>query len=247
MCGDSGPLTKEHVISRHVRAQLSLSSKVVRHVGGVAGPAENHLNVVLWDSVCRGCNNTWMRDTEDSVVEILGAQIADVTSKELDLNEQGLVATWAAQKALILNVYMQGSGQVDAYSPEDNRRWMAARHSPAPGTRVWLIGVDAQETQGANAKAVQFANRGVGPIAYLTTFTVGCVGFQVYGENIGASQTSGVDQVPSSLQPPPGPRVALLNVWPGSGSPVVWPPRAVLPLGELPRIATWPAALVAPR
>lgn len=245
MCGGRGPLTDEHAISRTVRAQLPLLTKVVETFAGQSKSPVNVVHAVIDNCVCGPCNNEWMSKLETDFVRIMGSHIANPKITMFDPSEQERVATWAIKTALLLEIYVTALGQ-GAYVPTDNLRWLAEHNSPPPGSRVWLAGVESQMKRAAWAQAGGLAIGSGEFVAYLATFSIGCVGFQVFGRNVVDSKTGDFARDLSPLNPPEKLQQALVEFWPGNGDNACWPPSALINVDALPAVAAWPAATVPP-
>jgi hypothetical protein len=80
------------------------------------------------------------------------------------------------------------------------------------------------------------------PVAYLVTFSLGYLLFQVFG-TLPVDVSGGGTTLPVLDPPAPFDR-ALTNIWPGNGQDAVWPTAMAIPAATLNRIAQWPQQLI---
>ncbi|HTW07392.1 MAG TPA: hypothetical protein VME46_07775, partial [Acidimicrobiales bacterium] len=126
--------------------------------------------------------------------------------------------------------------------PSDNFRWLVERQSPPPGARVWFGAIDAGGKHATWHQAGSLFGADGQELAFLTTFSVGCALFQVFGHDIYGTDGLPLRDLPT-LAPPEPLSAALLDLWPGPAMDVVWPPRYHVAWDQRGEVAAWPRAL----
>lgn len=157
------------------------------------------------------------------------------TSRELDPDEQAILATWAVKTSLLL-VLSKLRSQPQGWIPASTLQWLYQHHDARmapPGTRVWMSGLDTSDVP-AWLRAACLYDADGRPSAQCVTFSVGCVLFQVFC----------CEQQDAILSPdneawlaPAAPyAAALLQITPSSSA-LRWPPGTVFGVRDLDDLA----------
>jgi hypothetical protein len=164
---------------------------------------------------------------------LLGA--APGTSRVLDPDQQAVLATWAVKTSLLITL-SEFRGTDNGWIPVSTLQWLYKHHDsrmPPPGTRVWIGGYDTSD-EPARVQTACLYHAGCNPGAQCTTFSVGCVMFQVFTteqEDADLTRDTEIWLAPKDLY-----ALALLQIAPSS-SPVRWPPEAVFGAGDVEALA----------
>lgn len=170
-----------------------------------------------------------MEDLESAVrpaLEPLLLGAAPRTSRVLDPDQQAILAMWAVKTALLLTLG-KFRRRDHGWIPVSTLKWLHQHHDsriPPPGTRVWMGGFNTSDIP-ASVQTACLYDTSREPAAQCTTFTVGCVLFQVFAtKQEDANLTPDID----AWLAPNGPYApALIRIAPSS-TPVRWPSKAVL-------------------
>lgn len=202
-------LEEEHVWGRWVSRELR------QHGGFVVqtdhGPRPRS-SIDFTSPVCGACNNEWLSVLENDVKAILSPMIrATGGSKDLSVDDQGLLATWAAKTAMMIDLH---SGT--PFIPTGYFHELRLRRSALPSQVVWLGAYRGTRL------AVWAKHRGLrlggsedqAPLGFATTFTVHRVVFQVVGHFSGGAAT---------FQDRRSQQFALHAIWPTGRQPIRWP------------------------
>ena len=221
-CGSTVDLTDEHVISRTVRRQIPLLSKVTETFAGDTRKPMDVLHMVIADAVCSNCNGGWMGRLESDFVKIIRSNLTDPIAKAFEPGELERVAMWAIKTAIWTEVYTTCLG-LGAYAPLNNLRWMAKHNSPPPNSRVWMIAVNSGVKRLAWSQAGGISDGQGKAIGALITFHIGCVGFQVLAFDFFDPKMDEPHRTTISIDPPPAFAKAMLEICPGTGTAATWP------------------------
>lgn len=236
-CGQTGSLSREHVIPKWARKALGAHG-VIEERSGVTRRMDA-LAVIL-PQVCTGCNTGWMNALEQRVRPFLAPMFlgsASALPVVLDPAQQATLATWAVKTSLLLTIRKFGKGP-GGWTPADNLEWLY-RHRKSdmspPGARVWLAGLrphdgSASRKLSASAQAWCKLDAAGEPVAHMGTFTVGYVLLQVFCREQRNSAPS--PEIDAWLEPRGPYRSSLLQIAPSSRS-IRWPPDAVFAVDAL--------------
>ena len=189
-CG-GGPLTKEHVVPAWIRDILPMEGRVGVFRGGEKGQPAWTMASLNQEAliVCGPCNHGWMSRLEGHVKPVLAGAIVGGTKVSLTPARQQLVSTWAVKTSLVLMASMPSLRE--SYIPPEHVRALHQQPTlPPPGTQVWMFHLwpFVKGTQpffrGAYVRSASLGRKPDDIEAYLTTFAIGHVGFQVFGRNI---------------------------------------------------------------
>jgi hypothetical protein len=256
-CGDK-PTTREHIFPAWLKAYLPPVPVGV----GVVGAKGLRWKLPSFDQqaklVCGPCNHGWMSRLEALVAPKIGPVVRSPSIPlSLSVDERRILAKWCVKTALVIQAAVMRSKA--SYAPPDHLRWFADNKDnrdafdPPPATRVWAflrlpIEPDGLEslafamTFGAAAMRHDSASpvpptQPDKPEAYITTFAVGYLGFQVVGQDrpvegqtglvINAAEMAGVRS-----------RI-LMPIWPPSGSQNPWPPSLIIGPDDLELLSRW--------
>jgi hypothetical protein len=193
--------------------------------------------------VCGTCNRGWMGQLEDRVAPILRPTVLGNLTR-LGLEDQRLVALWAAKTAMVLDVAAPDSGII----PEEHFDFLYRERHPPPHTLVWLAAyaLDAGEP-GEMVRAYGLYSRVVGLTwhvstgdlnGYLSTFSAGYLVVQVMTlavpDDYPPTEVGTVSDAP------------FVHVWPPVPRLLTWPPSVSVTLEGLEGLAdgTGPAQIV---
>jgi hypothetical protein len=227
-CCMTGSLSTEHVVPRWLRKALQIREPVREFAGATyVGKAENL--AIVFHEVCDICNKTWMGALEAAarpVLEplLLGAAAGDW--RVLGPDQQAILATWAVKTGLLLAL-SKFRGKDNGWIPADTLQWLYHHHDlvmPPPGCRVWMGGLMTTDVP-ASVQAACLYDGDRNPAAQCVTFSVGCVLFQVFAPMLADADIS--PDTETWLAPAGAYQSVLLQIAP-SGSPLRWPPRAVI-------------------
>lgn len=251
-----GKLTSEHAVPDWVRNRIKPAPTVKWELDGVLVEGQDTFDVEI-EAVCHDCNTGWLsRKLENKVSKWIGGALTDAKYQfQLDRPQRCLLACWAAKTALLseLALRKQLPDRTHALAPESHFKWLFDHREalkPPPGCQVWMFGVNIGSGLGWHRLAWNRGGtldplpelKGV-PRAYFHTFTVGALGFQVFGSDLDGLDLTGGKE-PPKLPVLPAVRVVLHNLWPAPNKPPFrWPPKPpkkwVDPAG-LDTLASWP-------
>jgi hypothetical protein len=86
--------------------------------------------------VCSSCNNGWMSDLENNVLEII-SNLHNGRWLLIASEQQNILASWAAKTA-VTTQYLNTGPVV----PIRTRQWLYTHHTPPPDTAVWITRYD---------------------------------------------------------------------------------------------------------
>jgi len=205
-----------------------------------------------------------MSKLETRVKPIIGPSICDPgRSLALTPEDQRTVATWSVKTSLMVQAILRKDAQ---YRPADNLRWFRDyRHldgivDPPPLSHVWMflrhpvtlsghssilfgmtMAVGAEpEHSGA---AVSSTSGSPDPNGHVTTFGVGYLGFQVFGQDLPIEGQTGliVDaEYAHSLSN------LMIPIWPTVPPHNRWPPKLIIGPADLDRLGRWGQPLEGP-
>lgn len=152
-CGNSGPLTKEHVFSRWTHRFLPPRSRSqknysVMHVNAQIQKSDRSLmlrpgDIRDWQIQCvcaKICNNGWMRERVENVARpimlplIEGDQFLKGNTTLIMPHQQRIIATWAAMKAMVAEFDPQST----VTTHHMQRKYLMQRLAPPVGWTVWI-------------------------------------------------------------------------------------------------------------
>jgi len=185
------------------------------------------------------------RNLQADFVALFGPYLASPACVRLNSREQERVATWAVKVALLLEIYTEALGH-GAYVPVDNLRWLADHRDPPPGTCVWLTGLHTENQHVHWSLAGSFPPDPGEHVAYLATFTICCLGVQIFGRDDAHTEEDGPWWPVAPLDPAEPFAEASVRIWPRVDVTVDWQPREVItrdglrpfasrPMREVPR------------
>jgi hypothetical protein len=168
--------------------------------------------------LCKSCNNGWMSRLESEAKPVVES-ILDGTANEIDPSAQSTLATWAVKTAMVL-------GALDPNRPwfysEDERHRMRTTRLVPQRTSVWLAKCVNQRDIYTAAKDHR-RNPGDDSIrAFSVTMAFGSLAFQVVTLKAPAAIPPNV-AVTYDVSDGPWDET-LVQVWPRSESPKIWPP-----------------------
>ena len=255
-CGQTGTMTREHVVARWgreaVATQIGLN-KPVRMVRssrpGQVLRTDIGLSIRLNDSICGPCNNGWLHEWEDKV----GPWLAPAVRSEITAIGDGAMrewtAAWAVKTALlyVASLHLQSG---EGFVPQSHLKWLYENRKtpkPPPGSQGWFAALDTQSTAGQSTTMWLGDHIGT-PEAYITTFAIGHLVVQVFGQDF-INETTAVGGGPINVLKMP--RAFLpyaVQIWPEvDGDPVVvWPPRSRLTEVDLRVFASWAGMKLTP-
>lgn len=257
-CGThKGPFHVEDVFPEWVRDVLPVPLEVSRSMTGSDYQwRRNVLHAKLKHAVCRSCNNGWMSDLETAVIPYLRDMMAPkAVPVNLNAHKQTIIAFWANLKAICLELSLRQSiwGYTGGFVVPGQFKYLyehgdAKDYTPPPSTQVWLFAFQAQAA-GSNVQriathhSVSYIHRlagesedGAGPEGLLSTFTLGCLGFQISTSDLTFQGDADSLTVPLWL------RLVLLPVWPVVDSVATWlgsGPAGVVTSQTLGAATTW--------
>jgi hypothetical protein len=256
-CGTSqGPFHVEDVLPKWLRKVLPRGDRVEYRRPGRKTRNNAVLQAKLKKAVCRRCNGGWMSVLENATKPIIADMIYPDAAKlpiHLDGPAQRMIAFWAVEKALCLELSMRQSLSdfPGGHLSLGLFRWLyehREQREPPPGTQVWLFVYHAQETRKeaivATLSQVPLSGKEEHPQraeASLSTFTVGCLGFQVFVRDLVESGSGPLDRDP--LVPPESFRPWMLQIWPIVEPTANWAPNGAashrVTAATLPAHVTW--------
>ena len=242
-CGATENITDEHVFPDWVRRILGIPEGTAGtlSVNGV-DVEEGALEIVL-HAVCKNCNAKWGNLVEQKVRKWIGDSIPNWREPfTLGPYQRRVTAAWAVKTALLLEIRLRGQRRPSLAPPSHLRYLLDHLEHPLapPGSRVWMFGVEPEPgVPWTAAASTREPTQTELPIAYFATFTIGYIGFQVFGP----------ESVPSDLdpdllkvmetEPPAHLQSRLQRIWP-SDEVYRWPPDEHFANDELVPLADWP-------
>jgi hypothetical protein len=214
-CGETD-LTDEHVFPRWVSRKIVGTYGSMRRETPYGVKPQNTIEQIA--QICATCNNEWLGTLENDVSPILGPMIVgpqpgEPLCRQLDSDQQRLIATWAVKTAYMLDL----SGQqpiIPAFYYQQLRQYREA----LPSTVVWIAGYNGMDraVYATHGGICLDASRIGEHNAFMTTFSVCRVIFKVigYANPAGPQVTFTYD---SRFEP------ALQRIWPVQPEPVEWP------------------------
>jgi hypothetical protein len=172
----------------------------------------SHGPEVVAKCVCRDCNGGWMKDLDASAQPVLERLLFSLDRQVLSLAEQRVLASWATKIAMMLDYAPRPVGYVSSYA----HKRMYEDGLPPNDTYVWLAGRDYHEPfieDIVGSKLLQPHDRKV----FTTTFRIGLPMFQVFLPE----PLSGIEPMRAGFAN------YLIQLWPLTFKPAVWPPPAL--------------------
>jgi hypothetical protein len=243
-CGAAKPLTREHAYPAWVYRRLGIEGRPAQRVINNVPKEGDELLAEVIQALCRECNGSWAVP-EQKVSKWIGDSMLDWSRPyQLGPHQRLLVAAWAVKTALMLEL-AQRDARTPSFAPPSHFRWFYEHREapvPPPGCRVWIFGAGADPQIPMTAGAMVLSSpHDYPPKAYLATFTIGFVGFQVFGPDVLRYREDGeamVDRAPP-LEPQNAPATFLTRIWPDA--PVFrWPPTRHIDFDQIPWLTYWP-------
>lgn len=237
ICRQSGEMSTEHVIARQIRRLLGIKEPVKEYIGSKYIRRDETLAIVL-RNVCVTCNNGWLDHLDRKVMPVLEPILlgaAPGTHRILDPATQATLATWAVKVSLLLMLSKFRSHE-SGWIPQCSLDWLRRNYAegiPPPGTRVWLGGVNTNNTPSWFRAACLYDDKKQ-PAAHFGTFSVGCDVFQVFCCRQEDASLSPENEVFLAARGPY--QSSLLQIAPSISS-VHWPPENVFTVDALPVLA----------
>ncbi len=252
-CGTTqGPFDVEDVYPLWTREVLPVPTEVIRTTTEGAQPwHRNVLAATLKRAVCKKCNGGWMSQLEHTCKPLLRYMMnpeAGHVPVQLDETQQKLVAFWANLKAVCLELSLRQSvrGYTGGFVAPGQFKWLYDRRhpkdrTPPASTQVWLFGFQAQAPGSGHAviashRSVMMGGEANELEACLSTFTIGCLGLQVFTRDLSIQGQPERLVIPGWLAPvlvPISPIVVPVAAWLGNG------PNGVLTPDALGTLVTW--------
>ena len=233
-----GELTKEHAFPNWVVEELKpvIGDREVYLAGHLLSQYPG-LDVEI-QAVCRTCNSEWLSKTfEWKVSKWLRPSLLHLEPRvTFGHHQRGLVAAWAVKTALMVELALAELRR-PAFTPKRHFDWLYEHRvpprncKPPPGVTVWVFGVNIASGVGivkalmgwSAASSVFVPEMGEGPKGYFATFTVGYLGFQVHGWDLGEAELSDMKR-PVRPPMPLQMREAVQQLWPARPKPPYrWP------------------------
>ena len=208
------------------------------------------MTVVARKALCKSCNSGWLAGLEKDVGRLLAPAMRGDPIK-LSSDQQRLIAFWATKTSLLIEVaYHQW--RADGVMPASHLRWLyehRADRQPPPGTVVWLaslnpwLGDDFVPTW-CSSGTLRSRDPGGDPDrtndSYVATFSVGCLVFQVIGQDFRESDHHTPTGLPFVIVIPPRKLTPyLLQIWPKLYPVASWPPNYLVLAEGWPEFADW--------
>jgi hypothetical protein len=126
-------------------------------------------------AVCRDCNTGWMRRSESAVAPLIELMIKG-QSAQLTVEQQLMVATWAAMKTAVFEHVWTD----DPILTVTDREIIMTHNRPPASVQVRIAAV---ETDGypLRARGIGYERRDTGEKLICLTITIGCLVVQVFG------------------------------------------------------------------
>jgi hypothetical protein len=188
--------------------------------------------------VCKPCNTGWMSHLEGIVRPLLADPILYGSALTMTAAQQKQVAMWAVKTGMVLESYRKD--HPFKYIPDWHARWMVEHPEPPADTTVWMFGRVPDFRPEGTPDFVFTRSVGIVrkepphiPQAYISTFAIGHVGFQIFGAD------SRLDDPPQGIEPTPFLQEHTIRLWPSPTDGVRWPPQRVMSLDLIKRFAQW--------
>lgn len=261
-CGSVGPLTDEHALPKWARKAIGATGAPAKlHVaragsGRFSMPTGSPLRtftgmtVKADKAVCNQCNTGWMAGLERELEPLLAPAMRG-EAIHLSAQQQMLVAFWAVKTGLTVEVaarQARGAGIM----PISHLRWIhdhRASHEMPPGTVVWLASlnpwlgsefVPTWYSSGALHSGDPRGHANRRNDSYVATFSIGCLIFQVIGQDFRESDHGTPNGLPFvTVIPPRKLAPYLLQIWPKLNPLANWPPNHHILAEEWPTFAEW--------
>lgn len=167
--------------------------------------------------LCRDCNCGWMSRLENETKPIIES-ILDEKLTAIDVSAQLTIARWAAKTAMVLET-------IDSNRPcfyaEIERLLMRETQTIPQRTSVWIAKCIDHPNIYSAAKELRTASGDDGVHAFITTMGFGSLALQVLGMKTPAKIP---ESVAITYDVSDGPwDQTLVQVWPPSQNPLVWP------------------------
>jgi hypothetical protein len=167
--------------------------------------------------LCKDCNNGWMSRLENEAKPVLES-ILDDKLKTIDASAQLTIARWAVKTAMVLET-------VDSNRPwfylENERLLMHAAQAIPQRTSVWIAKCIVHPNIYSAAKDHRTSLGDDGVHAFATTLAFGSLALQVVSIKTPAEIPANV-AVKYDVSDGPWDQT-LIQVWPPSQNPLVWP------------------------
>jgi hypothetical protein len=246
-CRETKPLTREHAFPGWVYRRLGIEGIPAELLINGLPAGEPDLAGVAIYALCRECNGSWSVP-EQKISKWLGESMRDWSRPfELGPGQRQLVAAWAVKTALMIELALREQRE-PSFAPESHFRWLFEHRDklePPPGCRVWLFGNDRDPQAPTTSGAMVLSSpTDYPPRAYLSTFTIGFMGFQVFGADVLAEDEHGVHIATEAPPFDPDRQAAdfLTRIWPDA--PVFrWPPHERVAFQEIPWLTYWPRSV----
>jgi hypothetical protein len=237
-CGGS-PVTSEHVFAQWLRDALPIKVRQINVSDDEYRPIWSQGSFDLKRKiVCDLCNTGWMSRLEGAVKPLLSDPILYSSTLIMTGAQQKRVAMWAIKTAMVLESYRKR--HPFRYIPEWHANWMVQHPDPPAVTTVRMF-ARLPDFRPEGIPDFIFT-RSVGivgkeppqlPKAYIATFAVGHVGFQVFGAN------GLLIDYPKGIAPTPLLQESTIRLWPDPSVRVRWPPPRIMTLDLVKRFAQW--------
>jgi hypothetical protein len=233
-CG-GGPLTSEHVFARWLRDRIAADIKQVNVFDAEGLP--------LWSMgsfdieanvVCEKCNSGWMSRLESACNPLLGDSMLYGSALQLNEQQQRTVSMWAVKTAMVLEAHRRRDPF--KYLSASHAAWMPDHSSPPSGTTVRMFARPAGEGEFVITRSVGILPRHPkgepkeridDSKAYVSTFVVGFMGFQVFGVH------GFKNDLPPGLGLTPWLQEHTIRLWPTIGGAIRWPPPRLMTLADI--------------
>jgi hypothetical protein len=232
-CGEK-KTTKEHVWPRWIRQELPdiMDTNYTFQRGNDPprvwkGPAAS----VTVRAVCAACNNGWMSKLETAAKPLLVRMIRGQRTP-LDQPAQRTLAAWALKQAMMLDLLNPGSNQPgDTVISDSHYEHLRVHGEPPATTFVWITATDGKHQADTyyNGHAIELHLDPLdrpNEIAYVATFAIRHVAFQVLGTNLSGASWKHIGAAAA----------ALGQIWPFREE-FTWPPGHVLPAADVDGLA----------
>lgn len=184
----------------------------------------SHLTLFLRDRICVPCNNRLGVKVERPASKLLKPMVLEAKPRELDPEQQALLATWATKTALLFEFaarqhWVGGRPQEGYEASEAEMAWLIEKLKPPPRSRVWIGAFDARNVINSRHEAclLHLPNS---LDAHVTTLTVGYVAFQVYTINYVIAEARSIPEfnvMPENIE------ALLTRIWPTQLRTISWP------------------------
>jgi hypothetical protein len=219
-------MTGEHVWPKWLKGRFPPAPKTVPHSlettsGGLRQWGAPPFNQTVRD-VCHGCNTGWMSDLEVATQPILEPLLAGQTTT-LDENSQRILAAWGLKTAMMSSLV---NPNASIFPSAHFRALYDSRLQPRPpdGSHVVVFrygGIQWASYYRSHGLVLAFEGAEGMPNApaHGATFTIGQLGFQIFGSEL---EGLGFDNVDGPLE-----RVFLRQILPFV-RPLTWPETPLL-------------------